>query len=415
MRNLLLADDYSVTDRLICPPPTVHPPTLGELLDVVSERLHAEGVLSLSGAWAEYLEVTRGLEVPPDGAAVAVTSGSWSAHCVDPAGDPWIRWTREGGKYALWTADLDGMEPEARNNPLIAEQPMMTAVRLDTWCRAAGTVWHGTPGMVGNSMLRDGWAPRGHEPRWHLSTPQAHCDRFAGAEAPYGPRQWAREHDGPVHGYDLNRAYLSALSVVELAGDDLHYSVDLPYVSTRAGMWRVELEPWHDTSLPDPAGYGRVLEDGTRWLSSPTMALIARLTEDGIHGGYRVVESWTAPARRITRAWAGQLRDLVNQEADPYLSLAARRVYQQTWGMWARRGRIWRPDWHHAVIGMSRANLWRKIHAAASVGPEDWRRPLYIETDAVYYAADGRPWEDAPHGFKLDPTGQQLGAFKETT
>lgn len=415
MKTLTLSDDAAVCDDVISPPPSVRPDGIGALLDVVSERLEPGGLLVLAGAWADYLEPTRGLLVPPDD-TVTVTSGRWSARVADPNGDPWVRWTVDAGPQrgrSVWTADMDAMKPHGRSTPLIDDQPILTAMYLHRWQATTGTPWAGTPGMVGNSMFRDGWT-RGAAPRWTLDrAAPVPWDEVMGGERAYSPLQWHTDYSGTIRGYDLNRAYFSALLNLEAAGDQLQYAgSELQFTPERGGVWRVDVEPWTDERLPDPAGYGEVLDDGTRWLTTPTLALLQQLADDGAHMGFRVIESWTAPKRRLCREWCAALRPLLDDDAG-FLTAAAKRVYQETWGMWARpSGRVYRPDWHLSVLSLARANLWRKMHRA---GRDDDRWPVRIETDAVFYpAADDQTWEQAaPASFRLDPEGRKLGAFKD--
>lgn len=423
MKNLMLADDFSVTDDRICPPPTVRPEDLGHLLDIVADRLESGGVLSLSGAWATY--VTPYAEQAPD-TPTATQAGDWSARIA--ADDTWIMWSR--GKHRLWTCETDALEPHGKNTPLADDNPMITAMNMHTWTDTTGYPWVGTPGMTGNSLLIDAWpdlSPKTRTPRFHDS-PQGQWT-FGLIEQAYGPVQWSREDtaSGPLHGYDLNRAYLSAYNTAELATETLVRPMGQPekFDPRRGGIWRVELAPWRfGHLLPDPAGYAPALPDGTRWLTTPTLTLLQQLFDRGDHGGFTVQESWTAPAGRITRKWAELLDDVAVAAREP-LATAAKQVYKQTYGMWARPARVYRPDWHYSIIALSRANLWRKMDAAYRTSPMtgalsartitavgQGQAPVRVETDCVFYAAQGS-WEStAPANFKLDETGIKLGHFK---
>lgn len=412
MKNLLLATDCSVMDDKIGPPPTHIPTNLGALLDLVAERLESGGVLALSGeTWSSILHCAVPDEQwwsgrPEDEWATEVTAGSWTAR-VQPE-DIWIRWTRDD--RSIWTVDLDVIEPGGRSAPLIHSNPIVTAMQLHRWTETTGHNWIGTPGMTGSALLVDGWGEHraSYTPRWQTRLPWPYGD----IEVPYTPMQWYREYDGPIHGYDANKAYLSSLVNVELPADDLQHRRRPTFDPKEGGVWRVDLAPWHRSAeLPDPAGYGHVQDDGTRWLTTPTMTLIHQLAERGDHMGYTTLESWTAPARRITRHWAQRLSEIIALSDSP-LPAAAGRVYKETYGMWRRQsGRVRRPDWHYATVAMARANLWRKMDKFSR---EQHRYPVRIETDALFYpTAPGTPWADAaPGGMRLDPSGKQLGAFK---
>lgn len=436
MKNLLLADEYSVADDRICPPPTMQPEDLGHLLDTVADRLDHGGVLMLSGTWAHYVAGYQE-DAGPQGEPTHVHAGDWSAKVVD--GDVWIMWSHTHHK--IWTCEVDALEPRGKDTPLIDANPVLTARNFAQWTDVTGTPWVGTPGMTGNGLLIDGWPllnPKAGQPRWHASGVWAPTAGAADVQWPYGnieqaltPRQWQRDYKGNLHGYDLNKAYLSAYKVVELAGDALEHRKHQEFDRKRGGIWRVELSPWtYGHLLPDPAGYAPELDDGTRWLTTPTLTLLDDLERRGDYGGFAVRESWTSPARRITRKWADLIDDIAGAARDP-LSYAAKQVYKQTYGMWARRTRVYRPDWHYSIIAMNRANLWRKMDKAAryeslygKVLPSLTQRdqldhvpyaPVRIETDAVFYEGSrDSTWEDmgAILGFKLDPSGQKLGHFK---
>lgn len=424
MKTLLLADDASVMDDVISVPPTYEPHDLGELLSRVAERLESGGVLMLSGRWARY--VAPHWQRP---GTARENAGDWSATVQED--DVWIRWRHADG-HVIWTADIGREKPRGRNSPLIADQPHLTALNMATWHQTTGVPWVGTPGMAGNALLIDGFEdmnPKSTVPRWNTSgvwLPQASGDRWAYGhiEQPFTAHKWSRDYTGPLHGYDLNKAYLSAYSVAELPISSLERQPkrQRPFDPKEGGIWRVELSPWnYGHLLPDPAGYAPVLEDGTRWLTTPTLALLQQLTDRGDYGGFSIRESWTAPTRRVTRKWAELINDMVGAAREP-LNYAAKQAYKQTWGMWANPGRIHRPDWHYTIIALNRANLWRKMDTAARKGNGTLQGgalgacPVRIETDCAFYINDGVRWEAfAPYGFKLDPSGIKLGHFKPYT
>lgn len=410
MKTMFLSDEMSMTDDVRRPPASFQPTALGDLLDVVAERAADGAVLHLAGAWAKYVApyADRGGEDAPTDA----TAGAWSARIA--FGDTWIRWTRGTGKArrTLWTCELDAIEPGGRDTPLIREDPAESAHLLANWAVLTGTPWVGTPGMTGNALLKAQFPAVGKTaPKWKAAV----SDWGLGdIERAYGPAQWSRAAPATGryrHAYDLNKAYLGALTNVELAWDDLAPSGPREFDKRLGGLWRVELSPWtgHAT-LPDPAGYAPLLDDGTRWVTTPTLALLDQLTEDGEYGGFAVREARTAPARRITRGWAKPLTDLITH-GSPELAAAAGRVYKSTYGMWRRPSSlIHRPDWHYSVIALHRANLWRKLWTAKAAG----YLPAALDaTDAVVYASDHEDWAAAaPHTFTLDPTGRKLGAWK---
>lgn len=436
MKTLLLAVDCSVMDDVISVPPTYEPHDLGELLDRVAERLDDDGVLILSGPWARYVQPfweQGGTERP-----VTLHAGDWHAGVME--GDAWIRWTH-ADRHTIWTCDNDRLPPGGRNSPLIADQPMLTALNMAQWVKVTGVPWVGTPGMAGNALLVDGWEqmnPKAPAPRWntsgvYLPHAAAQGDRwiYGHIEQAYTPRQWSRPSMDAVHGFDLNKAYLSAYSVIELPTAPLerhrHPDRAQTFDPKEGGIWRVELSPWnYGHLLPDPAGYAPELDDGTRWLTTPTLTLLQQLTDRGDYGGFTIREAWTAPTRRITRKWAELINDMVGAAREP-LNYAAKQLYKQTWGMWANPGRVHRPDWHYSIIAQSRANLWRKIDTGmrsdahgthrtlSAVSPEEAAyAPVRVETDCVFYPDLNDTWEwvGQTNRFRLDPSGIKLGHFK---
>ena len=433
MKNLLLAADCSVVDSVICPPPTVRPADLGDLLSVVAERLEPGGVLMLHDGWAtDYL--TPYAEQGGDQEPATLHAGDWSARVRRD--DVWIRWTAD--KHSIWTCELSAVEPGGKSAPLVASNPIVTASQFTEWERATGVPWVGTPGMSGNALLVDGWRemnPKASEPLWRRNGIWYPLESnpvwpFGHIEQAYTPAQWYRDYSGPMHGYDLNMAYLSAYQVVELPVDALdHHTVTGPgadpFDPRIGGVWRVMLSPWlHGDVLPDPAGYAPALEDGSRWLTTQTLTLLQQLTDRGDYGGFTVLEWWGAPARRVTRKWASLIHDLITAGRPP-LSTAAKLAYKQAYGMWVNPGRVNRPEWHYALIAQARTNLWRKMDtayrgAASTLSgrgnhqepPANYAAPVRVETDCIFYAGI-TDWErDAPYGLKLDESGAKLGHFK---
>lgn len=409
MRNLLLANRYSVADDKICPPPGLPPESLADLLDKVGQKLISGGVLMLSAPWDSYLQ---DIPVPHDHKGdqpISVQVGErWKARIVP--GDTWIRWRRDDTEHVIWTSEIDAEKPGGRSTPLIDTNPMLTALNFHQWTQATGHQWIGTPGMTGCSLLRDGYPENAYTPMW---APKGDW-KYGDIEAPYTPAQWGREPDGELeYGYDANKSYLGTLKTIDLPADALKPERRTTFDPNMGGIWRVELEPWHkEGMLPDPAGYAPTLPDGSRWLSTPTLRLIDDLFSAGEHGGYAVREARIAPTRRITRQWGELIHQAVKSD-EKAMARAAQRVYNETYGMWRRSGgRIARADWHYSTIGLDRSNRWRKMAQFARHG----RLPTRIETDALFYCSSADTWEAAaPEGMKLDRTGMKLGHYKPTS
>jgi len=217
--------------------------------------------------------------------------------------------------------------------------------------------------------------------------------------------------------------------LTEVASEELtHTGKGTPWTPRTAGWWLVELSPWNEPRMPHPAGY----VDGparqiVRPLTAPTMALLHQLTERGIYGGVRVLDSWTAPAKDgVLRPWATTMRDAyaraaaVDTPAGHMVTRAIKMAGRETLGLlnhetnWA-----YRPDWWFSVVAMSRANGWR---SAYEIGETTDRWPLKFDTDMMYFDSDERdPAKAAPvwagaggriRGIQLDPAGIRLGYYR---
>jgi hypothetical protein len=96
--------------------------------------------------------------------------------------------------------------------------------------------------------------------------------------------------------------------------------------------------------------------------------------------------------------------------ACPVLIGALKEAYRQAHGLMNREGgRCYRPDWYSAIVGQSRANLWRKMFTAWH---QHGRKPLRVDVDNVWYASDSPdPVTAAPPNFKVPEGAHKLGAF----
>lgn len=402
MRTLLLCDKGTISDGRYGPLPTTRAADLGELLTILATRLEHDGVVILADSWADLM---------------ATDPGGWTT-TADPD-QPWARWTN--GDASLWTLEHDVADPGGRDAPLVDQAPAMTAMLLARWHSVTGSTWYGPPAIAAHALLRDLYAdkPEHAAPNWFVSE-RTPVDEWDGAEVAYDPTQWQGPAAGGAHrhGYDLNKAYLSALLVAEFAlKRPLRRGPDFGFDRKRGGMWRVTVEPWRVKELPDPAGYGNVLPDGSRWLSTQRLALVQDVADGKFrgcyHGGFVVHESWTNESARVTRKFAEVLRDAIRehpQEGHP-IRYAAQQSYKHGYGAFLRPGgRIVRPDWYYGTVGLAGANLWRKLHKVWTV---DGRTCLDISTDAMRFASDIEDWAAAaPSSFTCDPTGLVLGAVK---
>lgn len=315
---------------------------------------------------------------------------------------------------------------DAEYFPMLAPRMTDTTAALATWHRLSGSPWFGSAGDSGNVLLKQVGNMR-HEgrtipPQWWTSA--AKQPPGNPIEMPYLPSRWRREISGcsTAYGYDRVRAYLAAMTTTEVAGFHLaHETRVTTFNKRRAGWWRVDVAPWHLHHLmPDPAGYGPALDDGSRWLTTPRLTLLDDLEREGVHGGFQIHEAWTAPAQaNVLRPYAAKLRTMydhgheIRDETERTLiHEAVKDVYRQQYALWqSSTSSVQRRDWSAAVTAMSAVTVWRACWKAGwqSEGPNGpW--PLWIDNDAVYYPGpDDAAKVVEPHGFQL---ADKLGGWR---
>ncbi len=302
---------------------------------------------------------------------------------------------------------------------------------LALWHELTGRAFRGTPGVAGMVLLRE-----------HITRPVAAGGKRASITmkpATAGPvnavervfdkgLSWYRQEgmEGFRHAYDARRMYLAAAGQCEqLAPWTLKNTGPVKFDRKLAGWWKCELSPWNDERLPNPAGpnAGTV---APVWLTTPTVALLDDLTEAGLYGGVRVIDSWTGPGKRLLRGWAEcledayqravELRDERDENGVPTpMAMDASRVratikeaYRETIGLLnSKSNATWRPDWHYSIIAQARCNLWRTLWR---IGRETNRYPIsWTATDTVTYESDAEdPEQGAPRGLTI---ADRLGCF----
>lgn len=320
---------------------------------------------------------------------------------------------------------LEHIDPEYC--PMVGAARMSdTTAALATWHRLSGTPWSGSAGDCGNLLLKQLGTMR-HEGRiippqwWTYPAKQPAGDPI---EMPYLPSMWHREVSGcgTAYGYDRFRAYLAAMTTTDVAGFHLdHDTRSTTFNPRRSGWWRVKLAPWQLFHImPDPAGYADPLPDGSRWLTTPTLRLLADLEREGVHGGFEILQSWTAPSQgNILSPYAAKMRTIYDHAREirddverDLIQDSIKAAYRQQNGMWrSTNSEVKRPDWAAAVVAQSRANLWRKMWAAGwADGGRARQWPLWIDTDAAYYPGPDDPKKAVePEGFEL---ADKLGGFR---
>jgi hypothetical protein len=315
-----------------------------------------------------------------------------------------------------------GEYPFATNAVSFLDRPYLHRA----WRDLTGSAFRGTPGVAGTAILRDLAALQRQQPTWQPSEPGR-----IGMELAYQLEHWrSPESDhGRLfeHGYDLNYMYLGAWVTAEVSAFGLRRTGAIPFDRKRAGWWLVDIAPWNDPWLPDPAGYTGEDTSGARWVTTPTLALLEDLTAQGTHGGFEIHDSWTGPASRAVLQRSGEkirdalyMLDSIDVEdldvpvhirtACPVLIGALKEAYRQAHGLMNREGgRCYRPDWYSAIVAQARSNLFRKLWTAYY---QHGHRPLRVDVDNVWYASDSPdPVSCAPPNFKLAEGTHKLGAF----
>jgi hypothetical protein len=427
---------------------------IGEFLTAMGRRFDGEGVVLLAGVGARLLGLPEAGQLPRGGlkdhpAIEEAARAGWSCGAI---GD-WSTFTgpdrptiRLGLVHMMdLSADEHGICLEF---PMFREAPGSTLQALRLWHDLTGSAYYGTPGMAGMQIMRALAPSNGSHgaPTWKPSE-TASGKRLGwgpdgAVEDDYRPTQWgARVSDYEfVHWYDKNRSYISSAMVNECAPYMLKHTGRTEYSKRLAGWWQIELPhhggklAWNHPHLPHPAGY---LADNPviRWVTHPTMRLLTDLSTEGIFGGYRILDSWTGPARdSVLRPWAERERDAyamlrpggsrLTWDPPPEIVAVVRAALKdsgrQTLGYldhasnWA-----YRPDWWYSTVALDRCNHWRAARKAVN----DGYRVARIDVDNIAVASNERDpvkavpgvWRpaNAPEGSPvLDQSGLKLGYRK---
>ena len=206
--------------------------------------------------------------------------------------------------------------------------------------------------------------------------------------------------------YDTHKAYLAAMAGASLPMGPLTQTGPTPIGS---GYVRITLPRSQWRSLDhDPLFkmWGiKADRQGCDWIGTATLGAINYLI-----GAPEVVDSWTAPGRRVLRSWAEKVRDNLDED-DPRGSKAPvlKSAYTQAVGLLAvRRGTIIRPDWRHLIIDYANAMM---IHKTRIVYQDTGIVPLALDVDAVTYPDTPELRETVEDLF----IGDHIGQWKEVT
>lgn len=435
-RAILITPEYTIVDDRagVATPSDAFDGGLPALLARVAARFEREGVVLVDQAAAGLLGLPTVGPLPEEGmdaheAAAAARGAGWTVEKISD----WSRFSRKGHA----SVNL-GILPliDRTECPLLGESDWASVPAFTLWHRLTGRSWRGSAGMAGHAILMDRMRTTGKARiTLKLKKPQE-PDPTAAQELPYLPGQWSGQRPARYAlGFDLDRAYIGAAGVAEVAPWPLKRTERRPFSAKDPGWWQVELQgTWNVPHMPDPAGYRRG-GPRVRWVTTPRAALLAQLAEDGLHGGFLVLDSYTMrtdkfdrrPNLRLFREWseamggtyeeAARMRDGAGVEAQDAAAVveAVKLVGHKTPGAWASETNfIYRRDWWHSVIAMNGANLWRRAWKVGGGvnGKGPW--PWYIDTDCIWYGSDHddhKRFAD-DHGIPYDESGIKLGHFK---
>lgn len=295
------------------------------------------------------------------------------------------------------------------------ENMTITTARLADFHRLAGLPWRMTGGTTAIAMIRDTQARRVTpfwRPTWDGIEPAlTRCEipfRWV-SECDYSDVEW-------MHGYDMNRQYLSAAQGAVLAVDQLVYHGRGEF-NQLPGWWHITLPAWNDKRIPHPGGHGDVGDKV--WRASPTMQLLMDMAEQGVCAEPEIHGSYTSQkSGRLLRPFAETVRDGLEFASTEYVE-PERDIMRKMWqslykegiGMLASpRSRILRYDWNHTIVSLARSNQWRRMW---KIGQKENRWPSHIDVDTLWYASPiTDPVLAVPEGL---PLHNKLGGYKVVT
>lgn len=420
---------------------------LGALVSAVAARHKGPGVVALTAAAANHFGLPDALPSTPapHKALGDLQAAGWS---VPKALYPWMLLRHD--QLPPITLGILPWADQDPPGPTVGANWSDAVDALAHWHQLTGLPWSGSPGTTAIAMLREMY-PRGARDggiEWVLPG-SAHATAWRMSERPYqadGDDAWRYHQKTPhgVHRLDARRAYLAAWSGAQLAKGRLQFFRTDRFDPKLSGFWLVKPEPWTNKRMPDPCGYPWSVDDGWRWVTTPTLVLLselaARADDDPLrHAGFTIRESWIATGTQgLLRPFAERIRDIlytrprIDGRPGPAVTTAhqhngaevtanmhhtAKGVYAEGWGMLCRvagpkGSRLWRPDWHATIAGHARAVGWRKAAVAATRAPGYAPRyPVQVNVDEWTYArrADGA-W---PRGYTAADDVGVMGTFRD--
>jgi hypothetical protein len=263
------------------------------------------------------------------------------------------------------------------------------------------------------------------EPAWSWRAPLVEIPRQNGTHTPsWGvqptvPLLLAGDH---VLTLDANAAYLTAASSVDLAHGALRRTRAIRFDKRLTGYWQIKAHPWLIPWIMSPLGTATIPD--RVWLTTPTVALLDQLSDDGYWPGVEVLDSWTCPTSCRLRTWTQQVNSdrktaLARREDFPELYEEIKTGYSTAVTMigTGKQSLCYRPDWSQSIRAQHAANTWRRawkaigrgcpILAAGTVDELTVPLPAYRELQEEHLLI--------PNPIPLDKTGRLLGTYKIKT
>lgn len=325
-------------------------------------------------------------------------------------------WKVSGSK-AWYTAHRDGVylrigilrEIPDHNDPLLGENPTVTAIRHQVFARLVGVPFYADGGSTSALLLDATMRVKGRQPlrKWEDEyAPSVREDAWPGLGGWESPHP--RKTSGPLVSLDCNAQYLWGVCGCYLPLDGLARTGAIGFNPSLSGYWQIRMPANPEPRLPHPAGKNADDYVGKlRWCTTPTVELLAKLGCD-----IAPADSWTCTRDRCRRAmdpWYNALRDaraavLDATDADSKaIQRAIKDCYSRGIAHLDRKPdrRWYRPDWRATLFARSRVAMWDAMYKA---GRESDVWPVAVATDSADYED-----HDAPQAFKIGP---KMGMWK---
>lgn len=220
--------------------------------------------------------------------------------------------------------------------------------------------------------------------------------------------------DDTVITLDATAAYVTAASSVDVAHGALEHTGRRDFDPKRPGYWLIDAHPWQGSWMWSPLGTAKHPE--RVWVTTPTVQLLAHLTEVGYWPEVHVRDSWTSGARCRLRGWAERImadRCAAIGDDDRYVEVKTGYSQAVTLMAMDKKSLCFRPDWAQHIRAQHAANMWRRASQAFMYGPI--LASGTVDEVTTTQAAMERMEDLRAQGHRtplpLDQTGRKLGTF----